>query len=68
MLDVWVEEGLLSMEVTLQESTAANPEYVDFHCAMRLAAAAFCVFGGSVSVLNQFIDLLLTFTHTHTKQ
>lgn len=60
MLDVWVEEGLLSMEVTLQESTAANPEYVDFHCAMRLAAAAFCVFGGSVSVLTSLLDAMGT--------
>lgn len=40
-LGVWVEEGLLSRswEVTLQESTAANPEYGDFLCALRLAAA-----------------------------
>lgn len=32
-------------EVTLQESTAANPEYADLHCASRRAAAGFlCVF------------------------
>lgn len=42
-LGVWAEEGLLSKseEVTLQESTAANPEYGDFLCASRLAAAGF---------------------------
>lgn len=35
-------------EVTLQESTAANLEYADFHCWSGLAAAAFCEFGGGV--------------------
>lgn len=29
-------------EVTLGESAAAHPEYADFHCATRLAAAGFC--------------------------
>lgn len=42
-LSVWLEEGFLcrSEEVTLQESTAANPEYGDFLCALRLAAGGF---------------------------
>lgn len=42
-LGAWVEEGLRSriMEVTLQESTAANPEYADFLCASRLATGSF---------------------------
>lgn len=34
---------LLTAEVTLGESAAANPEYADFHCVMRLAAVCFCV-------------------------
>lgn len=45
-LDAWVEEGLSSAEVTLQESTAANLEYADCYCASELAAATFCEFGG----------------------
>lgn len=45
-LSVWVEEGLLGTEVTLQESTAANREYADFHCATKLAAAGLCVCAG----------------------
>lgn len=33
---------LLTAEVTLGELAAANPEYADFHCVMRMAAACFC--------------------------
>lgn len=59
-------------EVTLQESTAANPEYADFHCASRRAAAGFlCVFFVlfffvvDFIVGDQFTGPLLTFTPAH---
>lgn len=69
-LDVWVEEGLLSrsMEVTLQESTAANPEYGDFLCAWRLAAfcGGFSFFDFIVGWVGNSSGPLLTFTPAHT--
>lgn len=77
-LDVWVEEGLSSAEVTLQEPTAANLEYADSYCASELAAATFCEFGGgSDSVLPSLLALGSHFTGpllafpphpTHTQQ
>lgn len=75
-LDVWVEEGLSSAEVTLQESTAANLEYADWYCASELAAAAFCEFGGGSDSLlpsllgmgNRFTGPLLTCPPSHTRQ
>lgn len=56
-----MEEGLSSAEVTLQESTAADLKYADYNCASRLAAAAFCKFGGgSDSVLTSLLDAMGT--------
>lgn len=74
-LGVWVEEGLLSRssEVTLQESTAANPEYGDFLCAARLAAAGFTwvfffnwLYCWMPLVGNQFTCPLLTFSPAYS--
>jgi len=65
-----VEEDLLSRssKVTLQESTAANPEYFDFLCAWRQAAAGstwvfffFRLYCWRPWVGNQFTCPLLTF-------
>lgn len=79
-LDVWVEGGLSSTEVTLEEWTAANLQYADSYCASEPAAAAFCEFGGgSDSVLPSLLGLGSHFTgpllaspptplHPHTQQ
>lgn len=69
--------GCLIAEVTLPQSPAANPEYADFHCVTRPAAACFCacvcvseggVLFNFIVGRNQFTGPVLTFVHAHTRQ
>lgn len=57
-LCVWMEEGLLSkcMEVTPQESTAANPEYGDFLCVLE--AEGLAAFGGALCNLTLLLGAM----------